>query len=87
LNVLSKQKHVPAIASALVDIGLGERDKSFEWLENAYEERSAIEIKGDPQFDPLRSDPRFSDLLRRMNLQPYVAQEFHFLDSKRFQLH
>jgi TolB-like protein/Flp pilus assembly protein TadD len=69
LNELSKQKFVPAIARALVDVGLGEKDKAFEWLEKAYEERYVIPLKVDPQFDPLRSDPRFADLLRRMNLQ------------------
>jgi TolB-like protein len=70
LNELSKQRYVPAMARVLVDIGLGEKDKAFEWLEKAYEERYVIQLKVDPQFDPLRSDPRFTDLLRRMNLQP-----------------
>jgi serine/threonine protein kinase/Tfp pilus assembly protein PilF len=69
LNQLSKQKFVPAMARAVVEVGLGEKDKAFEWLEKAYEERFVIQTKPDPQFDPLRSDPRFADLLRRMNLQ------------------
>ena len=51
-------------------MGLGEKDKAFEWLEKAYEEHFIIAIKVNPVFDPLRSDPRFADLLRRMNLQP-----------------
>ncbi len=54
--------------------GLGEKEKAFEWLEKAYEDRSIgstfARIKVDPIYDPLRSDPRFADLLRRMNLQP-----------------
>jgi eukaryotic-like serine/threonine-protein kinase len=70
LNELSRQKYVPAMARVMVEVGLGEKDKAFEWLEKAYEERFVIEIKVDPQFDPLRSDPRFADLLGRMNLQP-----------------
>ena len=51
---------------------LGEKDEAFEGLEKAYNERSLgfEEIKVNPVFDPLRSDPRFQDLLRRMNLQP-----------------
>jgi hypothetical protein len=61
---------------ASIYTGLGEKDKAFEWLEKAYEERSpggqtlTIGIKVDPHFAALRSDPRFADLLRRMNLQP-----------------
>ena len=73
LNQLSKQSYVPADAMALVYAGLGDKDKAFEWLEKSYEERSTVSyypLKADPIYDPLRSDPRFADLLRRMNLQP-----------------
>jgi serine/threonine protein kinase/tetratricopeptide (TPR) repeat protein len=71
LNQLSKQEYVPAVFRAQMYAGLGEKDQAFEWLEKSYEDRSIAnlaEIKVDPQFDPLRSDPRFQDLLRRMNL-------------------
>ena len=68
MNELAKQKYVQPMARVMVYVGLGERDKAFEWLEKAYEEHFVLEIKVDPQFDPLRSDPRFADLLRRMNL-------------------
>lgn len=49
---------------------LGEKDQAFQWLEIAYQERHSRLpiISRDPRFDPLRSDPRFQDLLRRMNL-------------------
>ena len=40
LNELSKQKYVPAVDMARIYAGLGEKDKAFEWLEKAYEERS-----------------------------------------------
>jgi TolB-like protein/Tfp pilus assembly protein PilF/predicted Ser/Thr protein kinase len=70
LNELSKQKYVPAVSWAIIYSGLGEKDKAFEWLEKAYEDRANGAIKVTPAFDPLRSDPRFADLLRRMNLQP-----------------
>jgi Flp pilus assembly protein TadD len=70
LKELSKQRYVPAVYTAAVYAGLGEKDNAFEWLKKGYEERSIIRIKVDPTLDPLRSDPRFHDLLRRMNLQP-----------------
>jgi eukaryotic-like serine/threonine-protein kinase len=74
LNEISKQKYVPALYSAGIHVGLGEKDKAFEWLEKSYADRSigvGLEApKVDPIWDPLRSDPRFADLLRRMNLQP-----------------
>jgi tetratricopeptide (TPR) repeat protein len=70
LNEFSKAKYVPAFRRAEIYASLGEKDKAFEWLEKAYEEHFIIAIKVDPVYDPLRSDPRFADLLRRMNLQP-----------------
>jgi len=69
LNELSKQQYVAAWTNADVYTALGEKDKAYQWLEKAYEERSIFSSKG-PLWDPLRSDPRFADLLRRMNLQP-----------------
>jgi len=47
----------------------GERDRVIEWLEKAYEARDRMmPYIGGPEFDALRDDPRFQDLLRRMNL-------------------
>ena len=76
-RALSKLKH-PNIATvhdfdtsafqvALVNVGLGDKDAAFAVLEEAYRERSTLltYLKMDPRFDPLRSDPRFQDLLRR----------------------
>jgi Flp pilus assembly protein TadD len=73
LAELSKRKYVPAGYRAIIYVGLGERDKAFEWLEKAYDERSIHTVgslKVTALYDPLRSDPRFQDLLRRTNLQP-----------------
>ena len=49
---------------------LGEKDKAFEWLEKAYDQRAdgLAFLKVDPWYDPLRSDPRFTDLMRRVGL-------------------
>ncbi len=53
---------------AAVYAALGHNDAAFEWLERAYEERDAMDMLNVwPGYDPLRSDPRFDDLLRRMN--------------------
>jgi TolB-like protein/Tfp pilus assembly protein PilF len=73
LNELSKQKYVSPVFMAKIYAGLQDKDKAFERLEKAYEDRSIVSvgfIKTNPMFDPLRPDPRYADLLRRTNLQP-----------------
>ncbi len=53
---------------ALVSAPIGETEEAMTWLERAYEERDPLLLlaKVDPLMDPLRSDPRFQDLLRRI---------------------
>ncbi len=53
---------------AYVYAALGEADAAFEWLEKAYERRELTFtwIRVVPSLDPIRSDPRFQDLLRRI---------------------
>ncbi len=53
---------------ALVYVGLGEQDQAMSWLNKAYEARFNPSILLRPAFDPLRSDARFQDLLRRIGL-------------------
>jgi TolB-like protein/DNA-binding winged helix-turn-helix (wHTH) protein/Flp pilus assembly protein TadD len=53
---------------AMVYVALGERDQAMRWLEKGYEERFNPSVLLRPGFDPLRSDPRFQDLLRRTGL-------------------
>jgi len=71
----SGKSYVDPWAIALVYTGLGQRDSAMEWLEKAYRNRDhdMAFCKVWPHFDPLRSDPRFQDLLRRMNLPPDTA--------------
>ena len=68
LNELSKRKYVPEEEPVLVELGLGDKHQALEWLGKSLENRSAMRFVRSPEFDPLRSDPRFQDLLRRMNL-------------------
>jgi hypothetical protein len=73
LSALFKHTYVSPLWMAKIYAGLGDKDKSVECLEKAYEDRSIVSvefIKTNPMFDPLRSDPRFVDLLRRTYLQP-----------------
>jgi Flp pilus assembly protein TadD len=55
---------------AAVYVGLGDKDKAFEWLEKDCQARNGrlAEIRWQIQFEPLRDDPRFKDLIKRMGL-------------------
>ena len=65
-------KPVSQIEIAMIYIALGDHDRAFERLETAYRERAwqLGFLKVEPIFDPLREDPRFDDLMRRVNLSP-----------------
>ena len=58
----------PAGMFALAYTGMGNKDEAFAWLQKAFAEHSIalLGLKVDPAYDPLRSDPRFQDLLRRL---------------------
>jgi TolB-like protein/DNA-binding winged helix-turn-helix (wHTH) protein/Tfp pilus assembly protein PilF len=53
---------------ATIYASLGDRDQAMNWLEKAYEERFNPGVLLRPGFDPLRSDPRFEDLVHRIGL-------------------
>jgi len=57
---------------AAVHLALGDRDKAIEWLRRSYRERDnwMVQLKVDPVMDPLRADPRFQELMRKMQLSP-----------------
>ena len=57
-----------SVSIATIYVALGDTDAAFEWLERAYQRRSQglPQIRVDAFLDPLRSDPRFQDLLRRI---------------------
>jgi serine/threonine-protein kinase len=70
LREISKQSYINPYWIALIYVGLGEKEQAFAWLEKAYHERFffLIWLKVEPRLDPLREDPRFQDLLRRVGL-------------------
>ena len=71
----AKQRYVPSYQIALVHAGLGDKDKAFEYLEKAFEERSTLltYLKMDPRFDSLHRDSRFQVMLRRLNFHDETA--------------
>ena len=71
LKSRSQQTYVQPMWIAVIHIALGEKDQAFDWMQKAYDDRSTwlVYLKVDPFFDPVRNDPRFTDLLRRVNLQ------------------
>jgi TolB-like protein/Tfp pilus assembly protein PilF len=69
LGEAAKHRYVPNPAFALVELGLGNKEKALDWLEKSYEAHEArfiAYIKVDPFLDPLRSDPRFEALVEKV---------------------
>jgi len=72
LREISKRHYVSPYWFAGVYAGLGDKEQAFAWLDKAYQDRTLflIWLKVEPQFENLRDDPRYNDLLRRIGLQP-----------------
>ena len=70
LKKKAESEYVPSYDVAIIHVALGETDEAFEWLHRAYEERCywLIYLKVDPILDTFRSDPRLTDLIRRIGL-------------------
>jgi len=66
---LSRERYVPPSTVAYAYVALGDTDTAIEWLERAFEARDTHLgfARALPLYDPIRSDPRFQDILRRMN--------------------
>jgi TolB-like protein/Tfp pilus assembly protein PilF len=71
LHGIASQAYVPPTSFAWIHLGLGDIDSAFVWMDRAIDMRDTmiIPIKTYPFLDPLRSDPRFPALLRKMNLE------------------
>ncbi len=65
-------RRVSSYEVAIVHTGLGETEQAFSWLEKAFTEKNEYlnYLLVDPRFDPLRGDPRFAALVRRIGLPP-----------------
>ncbi len=72
LQGIAKQRYIPPYIFALIYTGLDDKDQAFVFLEKAYDEHSQqlASLKSEPLLNSLRSDPRFTDLLRRVHLAP-----------------
>lgn len=72
LKNISTRTFVATSYFALIEIYLGNKDKAFALLHKAIEEKDPymISLKAEPKFDPIRSDPRFANLLRKVHLTP-----------------
>ncbi len=69
LTEQAKSSYIPPTDFAQIHTALGNNDEAFNWLERAVEVRDAdlFMIQAFPVWDPLRDDPRFDELLRRLN--------------------
>src|SRR4029077_11794833 len=69
LDELSKQRYVTPYIVGRINLALGKRNEALGCLETAYQLRDSfmVFLKTDPLLDDLRSEPRFQELLRRMN--------------------
>jgi tetratricopeptide (TPR) repeat protein len=70
LTALSRQRYVPPYHFAWIYTGLGDRDSAIAELERVYREHTqhVVDFKTVPMFDPLRSDPRYTSLVKRVGL-------------------
>ncbi len=66
---LATQKYVDPFNLALVRVGLNDKDRAIELIRTTVTQRSpaVVQLTVEPVWDPLRDDPRFQDLVRRMN--------------------
>jgi hypothetical protein len=71
-QVRAKTKNISPLRSASIYVRAGQKDMAFAYLERAYEisDPSIVQLKIEPVYDSLRDDPRYTDLIRKIGLQP-----------------
>jgi DNA-binding winged helix-turn-helix (wHTH) protein/TolB-like protein/tetratricopeptide (TPR) repeat protein len=76
LEELSAKRYVPPYSIALIYVGMGDKDRAFEWLERASTDRSTsmAYLNLDPTLNGLQSDPRFATLLQRTKFSTTSAK-------------
>jgi serine/threonine protein kinase/Tfp pilus assembly protein PilF len=72
LRERAQTQYVPSWSFAAICLGLGEMDEAFDWFEKAVDEREPLMLHCHvhPNYDPLRTHPRYKGLLLKMNLEP-----------------
>jgi TolB-like protein/Tfp pilus assembly protein PilF/DNA-binding winged helix-turn-helix (wHTH) protein len=75
LKQLDRKQPIDPALFFVAYIGMGNKDEAFRWLEKAYDAHSAslVSLKADPTYDPVRSDPRFQAMLRRLRFAQDVG--------------
>ena len=70
LQRMAYSRYVSSLYFAAIYIGLGEKSRALDWLDKAYKERNdrLVYLNVDPVADPLRSEPRFQNLMKRLHL-------------------
>jgi len=70
LETVARASYVSPVAFAILHVGLGNVDSALRWAERAYDEKRGwlVYFKVNPMLDPLRQEPRFAALLRKMQL-------------------
>jgi len=71
LKARAGHEYIDETLIVYIFIALGERDEAFAWMEKGYQSRASNLpwMIMEPKFDPLRSDPRFTEFVRRMGLK------------------
>ena len=72
LEARALRERVSPVYLARIYVGLGEKEQALSWLRKSYDEHSdhVLSLRIEPTYDPLRADPRFTELLRGVGLSP-----------------